>query len=164
MRKKLTIVLTMVGLLTVALPLPASAIIHELVASHCAGHELPNNEANVDPPGQLNMRGNSFARALQATGIYDISFGVSSEGTLGLDTTNIDPITEEPTFGPMPAPAPGTTPATVVVDNTRPNAKLGDSFIWVFFVDEEAAISVYIQIYDLDHPAFDNCPNFHEGP
>ncbi len=157
MRKKLTIVLTLVGLLTVALPLPGSAIIHEIVASHCAGHDLPNNFANVDPPRQLNMTGNSFARALQASGVYDISFGVGMAGTPGLDTT-----TTPPTFGPMPAPAPGTTPATVVVDNTRPNAKLGDSFMWVFFVDADALISVYIQIYDLDHPAFENCPNI--GP
>lgn len=147
--------MTVIGLLVVAIPLPGQAIIHELVASHCNGGELPNNDANIDPPGQLNDTGNSFARALQASGIYDVQFGVDQAGTVGIDFT-----TDPPTFGPLPAPDTGTVPVTIVVDNTRPNAKVGDDFVWGFFVDTQAGLSVYIQLYDLDHPAFENCPNF----
>lgn len=157
MRRKLTIVITALGLLVVVLPLPGQAIIHELVASHCNGGEVPNNDANIDPPGQLNDKGNSFARALQASGIYDVQFGVDQTGTVGI----IDFTTDPPTFGPMPAPVADTVPVTIVVDNTSPNAKLGDDFVWAFFVDVEAGLSVYIQLYDLDHPAFEHCENIH---
>lgn len=152
-RMKRTIILLTATLFVLgATALPASAIIHEIVASHCSGHPV---DATVDPPGQLRFDGpgNSFARALQATGVYDIQFGVAQAGVEGLDTT-----TEPPSFGPMPAPPDGTTPVTVFVDNTRPSAKLGDDFIWVFFVED--GFAVYIQIYELDHPAFEHCPNF----
>lgn len=152
MRRRLTVLMIAFGLLVVALPLPGQAIIHELVASHCAGHQ--GAHGNVDPPGQLNENGNSFARALQASGIYEFQFGVDQEGVPGLIFSE-DP-NEEPTFGPMPGPD-GTTPLTIVVDNTRPNAKLGEDFVWGFFPFGE--LSIYIQLYDLDHPAFDNCPN-----
>lgn len=152
MRTKLTIVMTVIGLLVVAIPLPGQAIIHEIVGSHCAGHQ--GLHGNVDPPGQLNENGNSFARALQASGIYELQFEVDQAGTEGLifPTDPEDP----PTFGPMPGPD-GTIPVTVIVDNTRPNAKLGDDFVWGFFVDGD--LSIYIQLFDLDHPAFEHCKN-----
>lgn len=56
----------------------------------------------------------------------------------------------------MPGPD-GTIPVTVIVDNTRPNAKLGGDFVWGSFVDGD--LSIYIQLFDLDHPAFEHCKN-----
>ena len=152
MFRRLAVVASVTSLFVVLVATPSNAIIHELVASHCAGHDLPNNGANVDPPGQLNQRGNSFARALQATGIYSFAEGADEGGTFGLDFTQ-DP----PVFGPMPAPD---GPSVVVtVDPTKPSAKLGDSFVWIYFKD--GPLNIYLQAYDLDHPAFDDCPGIH---
>lgn len=153
MRRRVFTLLAVVGLLTGTLALPAPGAIHEIVASHCSGHP---NIATVDPPGQIK-EGQSLLRALQATGVYDLQFGVSQEGVDGLNF-----VTGE--FGPMPGPVEGTDPLTVFVDNTKPSAKLGDEFIWAFFPVPEFGLSVYIQLYELDHPAFEHCPNLPEEP
>jgi hypothetical protein len=58
-------VVTVVLLLTVnlAIPQPAEASIHEIIAAMCrSGGE------EVKPPGQNKVNSNSFVRALQATG------------------------------------------------------------------------------------------------
>lgn len=156
MKRRFFPLIAVVALLTGVLALPAPAAIHEIVSSHCAGHDLPNKMANVDPPGQLKD-GQSFLRALQATGVYDVRFGVSQAGATGLDLT-----TEPPTLlEELPGPVAGTAPVTVFVDNTRPNAKLGDTWIWGYFPDPHLGVTVYIQLYDLDHPSFDHCTNLH---
>lgn len=154
--RRFTVILSLVSLVALAIPLPAQGIIHELVASHCSGHQ--GLHGNVDPPGQLNTRGNSFGRALQASGVYTFAEGVDQGGQIGFNA-----MTE--TFGLLPGPGDDNA-VTVWVDNTRPNAKLTsdpDAWIWVYFVDDELfeeTLHVYLQLYDLDHPAFENCKNF----
>jgi len=152
--RRLFILFAAMGLM-LATALPAQGIIHELVASHCSGYP---NIATIDPPGQLNERGNSFARALQASGIYDVQFGVDQGGVFGLDFDTF-------TFGPMPSPGEGEGAVTVFVDNTRPNAKLGDFLFWAHFTESLGGqtVHVYLEIYELDHPAFEHCPNFPGG-
>lgn len=152
-RRVVVVVLAAVAALGL-MALPANAIIHEIVASHCSpqAHTNPNI---LDPPGQLNQQGNSFARALQATGVYDIQFGEAQTGQFGFDV-------ESETLGPLPGPAVGTVPVSVFVDNTQPSAKLGDFLFWVRFVEPDAGLTVYLQIYELDHPAFEHCANFHD--
>ncbi len=150
--RRFTLLFALVAAVALTSPLPARAIIHENVASFCSG--LPN-PATVDPPGQLNTRGNSFARALQATKIYTFEEGVDQAGQIGFNA-----MTE--TFGPLPGPG-GEFAVTVWVDPTRPNAKLGDFLFWVYFVDDELfpePIHVYLQVYELNHPAFAKCPKF----
>lgn len=152
MRRRALTFAAVMSLLVGATALPAAGAIHEIVASHCSGYP---NLATIDPHGQFDRGSDqSFLRALQASGVYDLQFGVSQEGVPGLDLT-----TNPPTFGPMPGPVVGTTPVTVFVDNTRPNAKLAEDFTWGYIVDPELGVTVYIQLYDLDHPAFENCAN-----
>lgn len=155
--RRFTLILALVAVFAVAMPLPAQGIIHEIVASHCSGHR--GIHGNVDPPGQLNTKGNSFARGLQASGVYTFLDGVDQGGAIGFNA-----LTE--TFGPLPGPG-GDNAVTVEVDNTRRNAKLGDGWIWVYFVDDELfgeTLHIYLQAYDLDHPAFERCKNFPQGP
>lgn len=105
MRRRVLSVTTVVALMVGVLALPAPAAIHELVASHCAGHDLPNNGANLDPPGQIR-EGQSFLRALQASGLYEVTFGQDPDGV----------------SGPF---------VTVRLDDDRPNSKVswdGESF------------------------------------
>jgi hypothetical protein len=138
---------------TLLLAAGASGAIHENVAKFCSG-----GNGNLDPAGQLNTQGNSFLRALQVTGIYTLEFGIDQAGEFGIDFSGAAPV-----FGPLPAPPAGTTALSVFVDPTRPNAKLGDDFIWIFFVDPESLgtpVAVYLQGYELDHPAFGKCVKF----
>lgn len=50
------------------------------------------------------------------------------------------------------------------MDNTRPNAKLGDFLFWAHITEtlDGETIHIYLEIYELDHPAFENCTNIHE--
>lgn len=157
MRRLIVIALASVAMVVMS-AVPGQAIIHELVAAHCSGHQ--GLHGNVDPPGQLNTKGNSFARALQATGIYTFQQGVDQGGVAGFNF-----LTEE--FGPLPSPSEGESAVTVVVDPTVPSAKLGTGpFTWVYFVDAELfdePLHIYLQLYDLDHPAFERCRNFPSG-
>lgn len=155
MRRLITLCAAL-GLMLATAAMPAQAIVHELVASHCSGYP---NIATIDPPGQLNERGNSFARALQATGIYDVHFGVNQAGVVGLDFDTF-------TFGPLPAPSVGEDSITVFVDPTRPSAKLGDFLFWAHFSEtvEGHTTHIYLEIYELDHPAFEHCPNLPSQP
>lgn len=162
MFRRLAVVASVTSLFVVLVVVPSNAIIHELVASHCAGHQ--GSHGNVDPPGQLNTKGNSFARALQASGVYTLFEGEDAAGEFGLDFSGGEP----PVVGPLPAPPAGTFPFRVEVDATRPNAKLGDFMFWVLIVDDDPAfevpIAVYLEIYELDHPAFKKCKNFPSEP
>lgn len=90
-----------------------------------------------------------------------MQFGVDQAGTVGLDFT-----TDPPTFGPMPAPTlqEGEGALTIFVDNTRTNAKLSDFLFWVHITEtlDGETIHIYLEMYELDHPAFENCTNVHE--
>lgn len=130
MRRRVLSVTTVVALMVGVLALPAPAAIHELVASHCAGHDLPNNGANLDPPGQIR-EGQSFLRALQASGLYEVTFGQDPDG--------------------VPGPF-----VTVRLDDDRPNSKVswdGESF----FSFPEGGLTIFVPAAELDHPAFENC-------
>ena len=61
-------------------PRPAHAFIHEIIAAICRA-----SGEDVEPPGQIKP-GNSFVRALQATGFIS-----SIVVTPGLTTINFDP-------------------------------------------------------------------------
>ena len=154
--RRLVTLCAALGLMLATAAMPAQAIIHELVASHCSGYP---NIATIDPPGQLNERGNSFARALQATGIYDVQFGVDQGGVVGLDFDTF-------AFGPLPEPGVGEDSISVFVDPTRPSAKLGDFLFWAHFTETVGGHTthIYLEIYENDHPAFEHCPNFPTEP
>lgn len=68
----LTLVVMLALVAALARPAPASAGIHEIVASFCSGQPVQ------DPPGQFNTKGNSFLRALQASGVYFFRAGSRS--------------------------------------------------------------------------------------
>lgn len=158
MRRFLLIATAAVGLALWTGASTAPAAIHEIVAKFCSG-----GQGNLDPAGQLNTQGNSFLRALQASKVYDVQFGVNQAGQIGLDVSGPTPV-----FGPLPAPPAGAQAVSVFVDPTRPNAKLGDFLFWILFVDTEVVgtpsspLYVYLQIYELEHPAFENCKKFVE--
>lgn len=129
MRRRALTVTAIVGLLVGVLAIPAPAAIHELVASHCAGEDLPNNMANVDPPGQIRD-GASFLRALQASGLYEIIEGEDPDGEPGLFIT--------------------------INLNDRPNSKVawdGETY----FEFEFEGLTVFVPLAEPDHPALENC-------
>lgn len=136
MFKRIALVLTLGGILSLAAALPAQAAIHELVASWCSG-----NFQTLDPNGQERFGTQSFVRALQATGIYEIQFGVVPDG--------------------QPAPAPGTTPVTIDIDFDNPAAKFSAAPGYFVFVAE--GLTVYIANGFPDHAAFEHCPNMPGG-
>lgn len=129
--------LLLAGLLTLALVLttgaPASATIHDIVASWCSGHHVQ------DPPGltgQSNPKAGNFAKPLFATGVVSLvpydSDGDDEPDALLVDIDDTHPASKVETTGNIIGPIPGAGPG---------GADL-------FF--EETVLS---------HPAFDNCPN-----
>lgn len=128
MRRRALTVSIAVALMVGLVALPAPAAIHELVASHCAG-----GNANVDPPGQVRFGEQSFLRALQASGLYEITFGENPDGDPG-------------DF------------VTVRLNDDRPNSK----FSWdgeSFFSFQDGSLTVFVADAVPDHPAFENCAN-----
>jgi hypothetical protein len=69
-----------------AMVAPASATIHEIVASFCSG-----GNGNVFPPGQSDFASNSFLRALQASGAVTILPNTPTTGAITLDYNNDAP-------------------------------------------------------------------------
>lgn len=65
---------------------PASATIHELVASFCSG-----GQGNVFPPGQSNFGSQSFLRALQASGTVTVLADTPTAGAITVDYNNDAP-------------------------------------------------------------------------
>jgi hypothetical protein len=65
---------------------PASATIHEIVASFCSG-----GNSNVFPPGQSAFGTQSFLRALQASGAVTIRANTPTAGSITLDYNNDSP-------------------------------------------------------------------------
>ena len=75
----------------VSTPKPAEAFIDEIIAAMCNGlaHfvDEDGNPTGVTPPGQIR-EGNSFVKALQATGfIENFDFSVSGQVTINFDPT-----------------------------------------------------------------------------
>lgn len=135
MRRRALTLTVSVALMVGAFALPAPAAIHELVASHCAGGELPNNDANVDPPGQIRFGETSFLRALQASGLYEIIEGEDPDGNVG----------------PF---------VTINLNDDRPNSK----FAWdgeTYFQFPFEGLTVFVPLAEPDHPAFENCAKLH---
>ena len=62
---------------------PASATIHELVASFCSG-----GNSNVFPPGQSAFGSQSFLRALQASGTVTVLANTPTAGAITIDYNN----------------------------------------------------------------------------
>jgi hypothetical protein len=72
--------------LLVAMVAPASATIHEMVASFCSG-----GQGNVFPPGQSNFGSESFLRALQASGTVTVLPDTPTAGAITIDYNNDSP-------------------------------------------------------------------------
>ena len=68
------------GALVLAMIAPASATIHEMVASFCSG-----GQGNVFPPGQSNFGSTSFLRALQASGTVTVLPDTPTVGAITID-------------------------------------------------------------------------------
>ena len=68
------------GALVLAMVAPASATIHEMVASFCSG-----GKGNVFPPGQSNFGSTSFLRALQASGTVTVLPDTPTPGAITID-------------------------------------------------------------------------------
>lgn len=109
---------------------PASGAVHEIVASFCSG-----GNGNLEPGGQVRFGTASFLRALQASGVYTIQFGVVPAGE--------------------DAPTDGSTPVTVSVDYSSPNSKFADAGYWWVF--SEGGLTIYLRAGTPDHPAFERC-------
>lgn len=133
MRRRALTLTVSVALVVGAFALPAPAAIHELVASHCAGEGLPNNMANVDPPGQIRFGETSFLRALQSSGLYEVIEGEDPDGNSGAFVT-------------------------INLNDDRPNSKFswdGETYFSFPFGD----LTVFVPAAEPDHPAFENCAN-----
>ena len=65
---------------------PASATIHEIVASFCSG-----GQGNVFPPGQSKFGSQSFLRALQASGTVTVLADTPTAGAITIDYNNDSP-------------------------------------------------------------------------
>jgi len=105
----------------------AAASIHEKVAAICAsgqGHQL-------EPPGQLRAGSTSFLRALQASGLYELRFGIEPDGT------------------------PNRRAVTIDVDFEAPASKYADAGFYVSF--EDAGLLIFLRAGIPDHPAFAHC-------
>jgi hypothetical protein len=74
------------GALLVGVIAPASATIHEMVASFCSG-----GQGNVFPPGQSNFGSASFLRALQASGTVTVLADTPTPGAITVDYNNDAP-------------------------------------------------------------------------
>jgi hypothetical protein len=72
--------------LLLASVVPASATIHEIVASFCSG-----GNGNVFPPGQSDFTKRSFLRALQASGAVTVRVDTPTAGAITLDFNNDAP-------------------------------------------------------------------------
>jgi hypothetical protein len=72
--------------LLLGMTVPASATIHEIVASFCSG-----GQGNVFPPGQSAFGSTSFLRALQANGTVTVLPDTPTAGAITIDYNNDSP-------------------------------------------------------------------------
>lgn len=134
-----------------AMSLPASATIHEIVASYCATtHEVPSPTGEIhNPPGLTpeHLGGTSsahnVARPLKSSGAFELGFADGSEDFLQANTDPAEPV-------PDGAPV-------LLINEDKPQVKLlGSGF---FFFDPGEEIWVEIGNPDPDFPAFKHCEN-----
>lgn len=126
---RLVMTLALAAAISLGSAQPASATIHEIVASFCSGQSVQ------DPPGQSNFGANSFVRALWATGVLvSIVPGVPA-GQEGA--------------------APGTVPLTVNFDFSRPASKF--TAIGGYIRVVEGGTTFYFTAGVPDHPSFEHC-------
>jgi len=78
--------LALAATLAVAMIAPASATIHEKVASFCSG-----GHGNVFPGGQSKFGTQSFLRALQASGTVTVRADTPTVGAITIDYNNDAP-------------------------------------------------------------------------
>ena len=72
--------------LVAALTAPATATIHEMVASFCSG-----GQGNLFPAGQSKFGSQSFLRALQASGTVTVRVNTPTAGAITVDYNNDAP-------------------------------------------------------------------------
>jgi hypothetical protein len=78
--------IVLAGALAVGMIAPASATIHEMVASFCSG-----GSGNVFPGGQSKFGTQSFLRALQASGTVTVLANTPTAGAITIDYNNDAP-------------------------------------------------------------------------
>ncbi|MDX1622307.1 MAG: hypothetical protein R3320_15025 [Nitriliruptorales bacterium] len=160
MRKSLR-VLTVLGLVTgllMAFTLPASATVHEIVASFCAATSETGSPTGHlhDPPGLTpaflggTSAADNIAQPLLSSGAF---LDGTAEG-------------HEPLFNPATEEFDLTVPSgetVLLVDETAPQVKLAGS--GMFFYDPVTDVYVEIGLPTPEsHPAFAHCPNLPELP
>ena len=82
----LAIALAIVLAVGLARPRPAGAAIHEIIAALCNGGAGQGEFGEVEPPGQVKQ-GQSFLRALQATGFITSVVPDGDDLTINFDPT-----------------------------------------------------------------------------
>lgn len=128
---------------------PASATVHEIVASFCATtHEVPSPTGEIhDPPGLTpeaqggTNSAENVAQPLLSTGAFEQAVADGSSDFLQANSDD-----------PVPAGAP-----VLLVDEDEPQVKLVGS--GVFFFDPGEEVWVEIGNPDPDFPAFQHCEN-----
>lgn len=131
--RKLLLTALLAGLMAFGAASPASATIHDIVASFCSGQHVQ------DPPGltgQSNPKAGNFAKPLFATGVVSLvpfdSDGVGGPDAWLVDIDDSHPASKVETTGDVDGPIPGAGPG---------------------------GLDLYFEETVLSHPAFDNCPN-----
>ena len=74
------------AVLTFAVAAPATATIHEKVASFCSG-----GHGNVFPPGQSKFGAKNFIQALRSSGVITVRPDTPTAGAITLDYNNDAP-------------------------------------------------------------------------
>ena len=156
-----------VGLVAALSAAPASATVHEIVASFCSNNNVgaapghPTGDQH-DPPG-LTVHEHNLARPLLASGVFEtfeVHFEESVTTRLGVEVDGLDP--EVPTI--------------YFVEGERINEP-PNKFPWV---DDATYVELHVDLFldgevdqqwifpkldiDGDSPAFERCPNFERGP
>ena len=176
--RRLTVVLMALAL-AVGMSVPASATIHEVVASFCSNYEFPEQSGHPtgdqhDPPG-LTLHEHNLAQPLIASGMF-ASFDIYlpdewlPEGDENPEfvttTTSLEILIDEDLFtvhfvegdridGPHNKfPWDGKTYLQLEVDVpvVVDGDLLADTQEWIF------------PKLEADHPAFERCPHFERGP
>ena len=173
--RRLTVVLLALGLM-VGVSVPASATIHEVVASFCSNYEFPEQSGHPtgdqhDPPG-LTLHEHNLAQPLIASGMFE-EFVIHLPLPLG-------EATEVTTTTGLTIELDTTIPTVHFVEGERINGP-HNKFPWdgetylqlevdIPVLDESGNVLFETQEWifpklEADHPAFDDrCQNFERGP
>ena len=166
--RRLTVVL-MALVLAVGMSVPASATIHEVVASFCSNYEFPEQSGHPtgdqhDPPG-LTLHEHNLAQPLIASGMFE-GFDIYFPGE-AVSVTDLEIEVDTDLF------------TIHFVEGERINGP-HNKFPWdgetylqlevaVPIFDEEGEVLFPTQEWifpklEADHPAFERCPHFERGP